>query len=86
MIILSVNVLLTFMAKVIIKLLKENLKKCGMTIETAMMEMRNQKCLVYENAVITREPQAMMNKIYTACKIECPVSIPRLEVEINTGI
>lgn len=72
------HLLLTFMATVIIKLLKDTLKKCGMTFETAMMEMRNQKCLVYENAVITREPQAMMNKIYKACKIEYPVSIPRL--------
>ncbi len=71
------HLLLTFMATVVIKLMKDTLKGCGMTFETAMMEMRNQKCLVYDDAVITREPQAMMNQIYKTCKIKCPVSIPR---------
>lgn len=72
------HLLLTFMATVVIKLMKDTLKACDMTFETAMMEMRNQKCLVYEDVVITREPQAMMNKIYKTCNIKCPVSISRL--------
>lgn len=72
------HLLLTFMATVIIKLMKDVLKQCDMTFETAMMEMKNQKCLVYNDAVVTREPQAMMNRIYQTCNVKSPVSISRL--------
>ncbi len=69
------HLLLTLMATVIIKLMKDALKKCDMTFEAAMMEMRNQQCLVYDKAVVTREPQAMMNRIYQTCNVKSPVSI-----------
>lgn len=72
------HLLLTIMAKVIIKLLKGILNQCDLTFETVMMEMRNQICLVYNNAVVAQEPQAMTNRIYQTCNVNITVSISRL--------
>lgn len=53
-------------------------KKMGTSFENGVemfMELRNQKCVVYTNRIITNEAQSGASKYYRKFKIPCPVSI-----------
>jgi hypothetical protein len=42
----------------------------------ALLELRNQKCKLYDNVVIPMEPRKKMNDVYKLSNIICPVRIP----------
>jgi len=71
------HLLLTFMAAVAVKLLQDKLKDSPYNPISMLLNMRNQKCKVYENAVIPQEAYKKANDCYKLLGIECPVTIDR---------
>ena len=73
------HLLLTFMATVVVKLLQDKLKGTPYNVLSMLLNMRNQKCKVYENAVIPQEAYKKANDCYKLLGVECPVKIDRSE-------
>ncbi|MCQ2071378.1 MAG: transposase [archaeon] len=45
---------------------------------SALMDLRNQKCKVYDEVVLPKEPQAKANALYSLFKLEVPYAIPKM--------
>ena len=77
------HLLLTFIATVCIKMIqdkwKAKKKKTDLNPISMFMNLRNQKCKVYDTKIITTEPTRKMNECYGTFKIECPASLPRAQ-------
>lgn len=70
------HLLMTFIAAVILKELQQTLKKSGISLTSALMEMRNQKCSVYDTYAITDEPTKKERLLYEWIGIKkCPVEV-----------
>jgi transposase len=69
------HLLLTFIATVIIKTLQEKLKNTPINPLSLFQILRNQKCKVYGDKVITAEACKRANDCYKLFGIKCPVSI-----------
>jgi len=69
------HLLLTFIVTVVIKLLQDALKKTNMNPLSIFLNLRNQKCKVYKNKIITTEPFKKANDCYNFFGIKCPNSI-----------
>ena len=70
------HLLLTFIATVIIRRLQELLKESGYNPLSLFLTMRNQKCKVYDDKVITSETFKKANDCYKLLGIKCPEEIP----------
>jgi len=70
------HLLLTFIVTVILKQLQESLLKTNFNPISVFMNLRNQKCKVFADRVITCEAFKKANDIYKLFKIKCPVTIP----------
>lgn len=44
---------------------------------SALLDLRNQKCKVYEEVILPREPQSKANAIYNLFKLKVPYAIPK---------
>jgi transposase len=64
------HLLLAFAAAVICRKLQEELKDTEYTPENALLSLRNHKCKVYENHVLTSESAKRANDIYKKFKIK----------------
>jgi len=73
------HLLLTFIVTVVLKKLQDALKRSAMTPLSLLLNLRNQKCKVYNDKVITQEAFKKANDCYKLFDIKCPVSIPRKE-------
>jgi hypothetical protein len=76
------HLMLTFMATAILQRLQRDIlskrKKPDKTNpEGAFIRLRNQKCKVFDRAIIPQEPVKAINDIYRLLEIECPTSIAR---------
>jgi hypothetical protein len=71
------HLLLTFMATVVVKLLQNSLKNTVYNPISLFLNLRNQKCKVYDDVVITQEAFKKANDCYKIFNLECPVTIPR---------
>ena len=71
------HLLLTFMAAVAVKLIQDKLKDSPYNPISMLLNMRNQKCKVFENAVIPQEAYKKANDCYKLLGVECPVKIDR---------
>ncbi len=71
------HLLLTFIASAIIKKLQAQLKNSLYNPISLFANLRNQKCKVYENTIITQEAFKKANDCYKLFNIECPVEIDR---------
>ncbi|MDD3028247.1 MAG: transposase [Erysipelotrichaceae bacterium] len=71
------HLLLTFIATVFCKMVQDKLKGTKMNPQSLFLNLRNQKCKVYDNAVITQEAFKKANDCYKTFGIECPVRIPK---------
>lgn len=76
------HLMLTFMATAILQrlqrdILKKRKKNDKTNPEGAFMKLRNQKCKVYDKAIIPQEPVKDINAIYKLLGIECPITIAR---------
>jgi hypothetical protein len=77
------HLLLTFMATALLQRLQRDIiakrkKKSRINPEGALMVLRNQKCKVFEKAIIPQEAVKSVNEIYSLLRIEFPTSIQRL--------
>jgi len=64
------HLLLAFAAAVICKKLQEDLKDTQYTPENALLSLRNHKCKVYDDYVLTMESAKRANDIYSKFKIK----------------
>jgi hypothetical protein len=71
------HLLLTFIATVVIKQMQEDLKNSTVTPISLFLDLRNHKCKVYEDKIITHEVFKKANDIYKIFKVKCPVAIAR---------
>ena len=70
------HLLVTFIATVVLKKIQDALKSTAITPMSLFLNLRNQKCKVYEDKVITQEPFKKANDCYKLFKIKCPTYIP----------
>jgi hypothetical protein len=71
------HLLLTFIATAVIKQMQEDLKNSTVTPISLFLDLRNHKCKVYEDKIITHEVFKKANDIYKIFKVKCPVAIAR---------
>lgn len=69
------HLLLTFIVTVIMKKLQDALKKTSITPMSLLLNLRNQKCKVFKDKIITQEAFKKANECYRIFNIQCPVSI-----------
>lgn len=79
------HLLMTFMAAVITKKLQSLMAKLPYTTDSIQLNMRNQKCKVFGNKIVTTEPTKRANDIYKAAKIECPPTFTKQSWLENHG-
>jgi hypothetical protein len=71
------HLLMTFIASVILKKIQDILINSKYNPISLFMNLRNQKCKVYDDLVLTQEPVRKVNECYKLFKITCPIDIPR---------
>jgi transposase len=71
------HLLLTFIATAIIKKLQDKLKNSSYNPISLFLNMRNQKCKVYDKMITTQEAFKKANDCYKLLGIKCPIEIPR---------
>ncbi|MDR3185781.1 MAG: transposase [Christensenellaceae bacterium] len=71
------HLLLTFIATVIFKMLQNKLIDTAYNPMSLFLNMKNQKCKVYADRIITSEAFKKANDCYKLFDIKCPVVIPR---------
>jgi transposase len=64
------HLLLAFAASVVCKKLQEDLKDTEYTPENALLALRNHKCKVFDDHVLTMEAAKRANRIYKKFKIK----------------
>jgi hypothetical protein len=69
------HLLMTFLATIVLKKIQDSLRKTSYTPMSLFLNLRNQKCKVYTNKVVTQEAFKKANDCYKHFKIECPVEI-----------
>lgn len=70
------HLLLTFIASVVVKRIQDRLLKTAYNPISMFLNLRNQKCKVYDDYVITQEANKKANDCYKIFGITCPVEIP----------
>jgi len=70
------HLLLTFIATVVLKHLQDALLKTAFNPISVFLNLRNQKCKVFADKIVTHEPFKKANDIYKLFKIKWPVVIP----------
>jgi transposase len=71
------HLLLTFIATIIIKKLQDILKNTSYNPISLFINMRNQKCKVFADRIITQEAFKKANDCYKLFNIKCPVEISK---------
>jgi hypothetical protein len=71
------HLLMTFVASVIVKKIQDDLKKTVYNPISLFMNLRNQKCKVFNERVIVQEAFKKANDAYKHFNIHCPVSLPK---------
>lgn len=69
------HLLLSYIASCAVKMLQMKLKTADLFFGSRLQYMRNQKCTIYHNRLITDVPQKEANETYQALGIKCPASI-----------
>jgi len=70
------HILLSFITTVAFLSCNQLLKGTPYNAEGAFMILRNQKCKVFNDYILTKEPNKKMNEIYKELKINPPLQIP----------
>lgn len=70
------HLLLSYIATCVVKMIQLRLKEANLFFGSRLACLRNQKCTIYENRVVTDEPQREANDTYKAFGIKCPDAIP----------
>lgn len=70
------HLLLSYIASCAVKMIQMRLKIADLFLGSRLECMRNQKCTIYANRVVTDDPQREVNETYKAFGMKCPSSIP----------
>ena len=70
------HLLLTFIVTVVMKMIQDTLKNTHITPMSLFLNLRNQKCKVYDDKIITQEAFKKAIDCYKAFGFTCPVTIP----------
>ena len=70
------HLLLSFVASCAVKMIQLRLKDANLFFGSRMACLRNQKCTIYQNRIVTDEPQREANDSYKALGMTCPAEIP----------
>lgn len=70
------HLLLSFVASCAVKMIQLRLKEANLFFGSRLACLRNQKCTIYQNRIVTDEPQREANESYKALGIACPEEIP----------
>lgn len=70
------HLLLSYIATCVVKMIQLRLKEANLFLGSRLACLRNQKCTIYENRIVTDEPQREANDTYKAFGIKCPDAIP----------
>jgi hypothetical protein len=71
------HLLLSFAASVIVKHIQEKVRKTAMTPQGILIALRNQKCKVFDNNILTMEATRKANEAYKLFNITVPHEIPK---------
>ncbi|MCH3919274.1 MAG: transposase [Sphaerochaeta sp.] len=71
------HLLLSFAASVIVKHIQEKVRKTAMTPQGILTALRNQKCKVFDNNILTMEATRKANEAYKLFNITVPHEIPK---------
>jgi len=71
------HLMLTFISSIIMKLLQDELKDTACNPISAFLQLRNQKCKVFDRDIIPQEAVKKVNDIYKKFKLGYPKSLPR---------
>ena len=70
------HLLLSYIATCVVKMIQLRLKETNLFFGSRLACLRNQKCTIYENRIVTDEPQREANDTYKAFDMNCPDAIP----------
>ena len=70
------HLVLTFLATIVIKQIQNALLNTSITPISLFASLRNHKCKVFGNKIITQEAFRKVNDCYKLFKVDCPVEIP----------
>ena len=70
------HLLLTFIATAVLRKIQQKLLTTSFNTNSLFINLRNHKCKVYENQIVTQELFKKVNDIYKIFNIDCPVTIP----------
>ena len=70
------HLLLSFVASCAVKMIQLRLKEANLFFGSRLACLRNQKCTIYANRIVTDYPQKEANDSYKALGITCPAEIP----------
>jgi transposase len=72
------HLLMTFIASAVVKKLQDSLKETAYNPISVFMNLRNQKCKVYDDYIIVQEAFKKANDVYKYFKIQCPIEISKI--------
>ena len=70
------HLLLAYIASCSVKMIQMRLKVADLFMGSRLTIMRNQKCTIYQNRIVTDDAQREVNETYSAFGMKCPSSIP----------
>lgn len=71
------HLLLTFISSLIVKMIQDDLKDTAFNPTSAFLQLKNQKCKVFDNDIIPQEAVKKVNDIYKKFKFKSPKTILR---------
>ncbi len=77
------HLLLSYIATCVVKMIQLRLKEANLFFGSRLACLRNQKCTVYGNRIVTDEPQKEANDTYKAFGLKCPDSIPVIDGRLS---
>ena len=70
------HLLLSYIATCVVKMIQLRLKEANLFFGSRLACLRNQKCTIYDNRIVTDEPQREANETYKTFGMKCPEAIP----------
>ena len=73
---LAGHMFMSFMATIVVKMIQLRLKTQDMYLGSRLVTLRNLKCIVYSNRIVTDHPQKVVNDSFASFKLKVPTSLP----------
>ncbi len=70
------HLLLSYIASCFVKMIQLRLNVADLFLGSRLECMRNQKCTIYQNRIVTDDAQKEVNDTYAAFGMKCPAAIP----------